>query len=511
MKLRVLGASLITSTLLAACGGGGAVDVDGGDAGAQATRGGTLVAAISGEPDQLDPHKTSAYASFQVLENVFDTLVEPDDELQFQPALAAEWTTSEDGLTWTFTLREGVTWHNGRPFVASDVVYSYKRIIDEKLANSYRFSSVKDVTAPDDKTVVITVTRPTPNLLANIGAFKGIAIVAKENVEDDSITRKPIGTGPFAFDRYAPGDALKIVRNDKYWGDEVKLDGVTFSFVSEPTVALTNLQGGQVQWTDNLPPQQVDELLDSADVEVQAVASNDYWYFAANQARKPWSDPRARQALSYGIDREQITEAATFGLAAVNQTAIPAGSAYHLDYAPYTRDVDKAKTLLKEAGVTGRVPMDLMVTNEYPETVTTAQVMQSQLKDIGVDVKIRTLDFAAWLDQQGKGNFDVFMLGWLGNIDPDDFYYAQHRSGGSFNFQKYANPEVDKALDAARSQTDEGARKDLYAKAVRQIVDDASYVYLYNPQVVQGWSPDVKGYEARADRAIRFRDVSLSR
>jgi peptide/nickel transport system substrate-binding protein len=508
MKLRVLGVSVVVSALLAACGGGGgAVDVGGGDEG---SKGGTLIAAISGEPDQLDPHKTSAYASFQVLENVFDTLVEPDDELQFQPALAESWETSDDGLTWTFTLRDGVTWHNGRELVADDVVYSYKRIIDEELANSYRFSSVEDVTAPDDQTVVITVSRPTPNLLANIGAFKGTAIVAKENVEDGSITRNPIGTGAFRFESYAPGDRLQIVRNDDYWGDDVLLDGVTFSFISEPTVALTNLQGGQVQWTDNLPPQQVESLMGNDDLTVEAVASNDYWYFAANQARQPFDDPRVRQALAFGVDREQITEAATFGLATVNQTAIPEGSAFHYDYAPYERDVDKAKSLLQEAGVSTPLPMDLMVTNEYPETVTAAQVMQSQLKEIGVEVKIRTLDFASWLDQQGQGNFDVFLLGWLGNLDPDDFYYAQHRTDANFNFQKYSNAEVDQALDDARAETDEDARKDLYETAVRQIVDDASYVYLYNPQVVQAWSPDVRGYEARADRAIRFRDVSLA-
>jgi peptide/nickel transport system substrate-binding protein len=508
MKLRVLGLSLATSVLLVACGGGGgAVDV-GGDG--EAAKGGTLVAAISGEPDQLDPHKTSAYASFQVLENVFDTLVEPDEELQFQPALAESWETSDDGLTWTFTLRDGVTWHNGRELVADDVVYSYTRIIDEELANSYRFSSVEDVTAPDEQTVVITVSRPTPNLLANIGAFKGTAIVAKENVENGSITREPIGTGAFRFDSYAPGDRLKIVRNEDYWGGEVPLDGVTFSFVSEPTVALTNLQGGQVHWTDNLPPQQVESLMGNDQLTVEAVASNDYWYFAANQARKPFDDPRVRQALAWGTDREQITEAATFGLATVNQTAIPEGSAFYYDYSPYERDVDKAKSLLSEAGVTTPLPMDLMVTNEYPETVTAAQVMQSQLKEIGVEVKIRTLDFASWLDQQGQGNFDVFMLGWLGNIDPDDFYYAQHRTDANFNFQKYSNAEVDEALDAARAETDQDARKELYEDAVKQIVDDASYVYLYNPQVVQAWSPDVRGYQARADRAIRFRDTSLA-
>jgi peptide/nickel transport system substrate-binding protein len=510
MKMRALVAS-VAALALAACGGGDPVDVGGGNGGdsPEGARGGTLVAAISGQPDQLDPQSTSAYASFQVLENVFDTLVEPDQQLQFQPALATEWDTSEDGLTWTFTLREGVTWHNGREFVADDVVYSYNRIIDDELANAYRFESVESVTAPDDRTVQIKVSRPTPNLLANIGAFKGTAIVARENVEDGSIGQNPIGTGPFSFESYAPGDRLTLVRNDDYWGDEVKLDGVEFRFISEPTVALTNLQGGQVHWTDNLPPQQVDSLQDSEDITVEAVASNDYWYLAPNVKREPFDDPRVRQAMAYGIDREAITEAATFGLATPNQTAIPEGSVFYVDYAPYERDVDRARSLLQEAGVTD-LTVDLMVTNEYPETVTAAQVIQSQLEEVGITVEIRTLDFAAWLDQQGAGNFDMFMLGWLGNIDPDDFYYAQHRTGANFNFHGYSNPEVDQLLDSARAETDEDTRRGLYDQAVRLIVDDASYIYLYNPQVVQGWTPDVEGYEVRADRAIRFRDVSLA-
>jgi peptide/nickel transport system substrate-binding protein len=125
-------------------------------------------------------------------------------------------------------------------------------------------------------------------------------------------------------------------------------------------------------------------------------------------------------------------------------------------------------------------------------------------------VKIRDLDFATWLDEEGKGNFDSFMLGWLGNIDPDEFYYAQHHSGGTFNFQGYDNPQVDKVLDQAKTETDQATRKDLYDQAAKQIVDDASYIYLYNPDVTQAWTPEVQGYTPRADRAVRFRDTSLS-
>ncbi|MBL6276523.1 ABC transporter substrate-binding protein [Micromonospora fiedleri] len=498
-------ALLLTATV--GCSAGEGVDVDGGNG---AGAGGVLNAAIGGEPDQLDPHKTSAYYSFQVLENVFDTLVEPDANLEMQPSLATEWTTSDDQLTWTFTLREGVKFSDGTPLTAEDVVYSYKRIIDEKLNTAYKFGTVKSVTASNPTTVVITLSAPTPNLLANLGGFKGVAIVQKANVESGEITTKPIGSGPFALSGYTSGDNIQLVRNDNYWGERPKLDGVRFTFVSDPTVALQNLRGNEVQWTDNLPPQQVPALLDGDEPTVQSVPSTDYWYLALNQARKPYDDVNVRRAIAFALDREAITKAAKFGLATVNQTAIPQNSAFYYEYAPYSHDVNQARQLLDQAGVSD-LTMDLMVTSEYPETVTAAQVIASQLGGIGINVKIRTLDFAQWLDEQGSGNFDSFMLGWLGNIDPDEFYYAQHHSGGTFNFHKYHNPAVDQLLDRARTQTDQNTRKQQYEQVAKQIVDDASYIYLYNPDVAQGWSKQVTGYQVRTDRAIRFRDVALTR
>lgn len=508
IRFRGAGVALaLTLGLLAGCSAGEGVDVDGSG---QSGAGGVLTVAISGEPDQLDPHRTSAYHSFQVLENVYDTLVEPDANLAMKPALATEWSTSEDQLTWTFTLREGVTFTDGSPLTAEDVVYSYTRIIDEKLNAAYRFATVESVTAPDPGTVVVTLTAPTPNLLASLGGFKGVAIVKKSNVESGVVKTEPIGSGPFTVASYTAGDSIKLVRNDSYWGTKPKLDGVTFTFVKDPTVALQNLRGGEVQWTDNLPPQQVPALREDDELVVRSVPSSDYWYLALNQSREPYDNVEVRRAVAFALDRAAITKAAKFGLATVNQTAIPEDSAFYYDYAPYQRDPAQAKQLLAAAGVTD-LTMDLMVTNEYPETVTAAQVIAAQLKDVGITVTIRTLDFAQWLDEQGKGNFDSFMLGWLGNIDPDEFYYAQHHSQGTFNFHGYRNPAVDSLLDQARTETDQAARKRQYEQVAKRIVDDASYLYLYNPDVVQGWSPQVSGYQVRADRAIRFRDVSLDR
>ena len=207
---------------------------------------GYLIAAISGEPDQLDPQKTSAYFSFEVLENVFDTLVEPDADLTMRPALAQSWDIAPDQLTWTFHLRPGVTFHDGSPFTAADVVYSYRRIIDGKLANADKLSAVTDVTATDDRTVRITVAHPAPNLLTNLGGFKGVAIVQRRNVEDGQIASHPIGTGPFAFVNQRSGDAITLRANPHYWAGAPRIPGVTFRFISEPSTALAALQAGEI-------------------------------------------------------------------------------------------------------------------------------------------------------------------------------------------------------------------------------------------------------------------------
>ena len=470
---------------------------------------GNLIAAIAGEPDQLDPQKTSSYFSFEVLENVFDTLVEPDENLEMRPALAESWTVSPDQLTWTFRLRDGVTWHDGSPFTADDVVYSYRRIIDEKLSNVDKFSAVTDVTAPDPSTVVVRVKEPTPNLLTNLGGFKGMAIVSRRNVESGEIATRPMGTGPFSFASQRSGDSITLTANPSYWGGAPKIPGVTYRFISEPSTALSALQAGEVDWTDSIPAQRVEQLRNDDSIHLAVTPSNDYWYFALNQARAPWNDVRVRRAIAYAIDRDAIVQATSYGTAVANQLAIPEGNPWYVRYDQYRYDLDEAKRLLDESGVRPTT-LDMLVTSEYPETVTAAQVVADNLAPLGISVNIRTVDMATWLDEQNTGNFDMLMMGWLGNIDPDDFYYAQHHTGGSNNAQKFSDPEVDRLLDAGRVETARDARADDYAKAAVQIADQVSYIYLYNPSVIQGWTPDLTGYEARRDGAIRFRTAAMS-
>jgi peptide/nickel transport system substrate-binding protein len=502
MDMRLVAAVLAAVIVLAstACSPGQRVDL-GSDAG-------NLIAAIAGEPDQLDPQKTSAYFSFEVLENVFDTLVEPGADLTMRPALAQSWETSADQLVWTFRLRPGVTFHDGSPLTAADVVYSYRRIIDEKLANADKLSAVTDISDPDEHTVRITVAHPTPNLLTNLGGFKGMAIVQRRNVEDGQIATHPIGTGPFAFVARKSGDSITLRANARYWAGAPKIPGVTFRFISEPSTALSALQAGEIDWTDAVPAQRVAQLRNDDSLHLAVTPSNDYWYLALNQARPPWNDVRVRQAVAYAIDRPSIVQATSYGTAQANQLAIPQGNPWFVPYDRYRRDIEESRRLLQQAGAAPK-NMDILVTTEYPQTVTAAQVIADNLAPLGITANIRTVDFATWLDEQNSGHFDLLMMGWLGNIDPDDFYYAQHHTGGASNAQKFSDPRVDALLDAGRTQTDQQARKDDYARAATLIADEVSYIYLYNPAVIQAWSPTLSGYEARRDKAIRFRDAAL--
>lgn len=471
---------------------------------------GALVVAISSEPDNLDVHVSTASPTFLIMENVYDTLVEPAADLSFQPALATDWEVSEDQLTWTFTLRDDVTWHNGREFTADDVVASFDRLMDDQVAaNAWRFDSVDEVAATGDHEVEFTLNRPTPNLLANVGGFKGMAIMPPELFEDGDPATEAIGTGPFSFVSYTPGDRVVLEANPDYWGEGPNVDEVVFRFMSESTVALTNLRTGDVHITNNVPPQDIDSLQDDPEVEIGTTGSNDYWYFTCNFDREPFDNIDVRRALSFAIDREQVAQAAFFDAAVPAQSAMPPGNFWATDHAPFSYDPGQAQDLLDGAGVAD-LTVDLMVTDEFPHTIQAAQVIESQWADVGINAELRPLDFASWLDEQGEGNFDCFLLGWLNNLDGEYAYFAQHHSEGGFNFQGYANTGVDDLLDQARETVDENERRDLYLAAAQTIIDEVSYAYLYIPEIVLAQRPQVEGLEVHPDGKLRLRDVRLT-
>jgi peptide/nickel transport system substrate-binding protein len=387
-----------------ACGGGDPVDVgadpDGnGDAAPdEQTEGGTLIAAIGGDPDQLDPHATTSSFAFTVLENVYDTLVQPGDDLTMEPALAESWDTSDDLLTWVFTLREGVTFHDGSELTSEDVVASFEHIRDEG-ANGWRLAAIDEFEATDDLTVTMRLNRPAPNLLEQIGPFKGLAIASADDIAAGTLNDEPNGTGPFRLTD-SSGDSITLEAFEDYWGEGPFLDGIEFRIIPDEGVKLTNLETGEVDWIDSVPPEQVETLEGSDDLVIGRTPGNDYWYLSLNNDREPFDDPQVRQAIAFALDPEVIAEAAHFDAATPNETAIPEDSFWYHEYAPFGYDPDQARQLLEDAGVEG-LTIDLMVTNEFPETVTAAQVIENQLGEVGISVSIRTEDFATWLGGPG--------------------------------------------------------------------------------------------------------------
>jgi len=355
--------------------------------------------------------------------------------------------------------------------------------------------------------VRITRKQPFALLPAEPGRNKGLAIVPKEEVAKGNFDKHPVGTGAFQFVEYVPGDHVTIKRFNQYWEQGLPyLDQVTFKVIPDETVKQTNLQTGNVDWVDSLPPQNVNRLMQSKEIVVVKRNGSSYYYIGVNLRRKPFGDVRVRRAISYAIDRDAVAAAAVWDTGAPSETPIPADSPWASTYKPYARDVTKAKELLQEAGASN-LTIELMPTSNYPETVRAAQAIGDELSEAGVKTKIRSLEWNTWLDTEGHGDFDAYICGWIGLVDPDDYFYAQQHTGQIFNFTGYSNPALDKMLDQGRETTDMAKRKTIYLAVQKTLIDDLPYVYLFTRSAVNAWLPRVHGYVVLPNSAIRFKSV----
>ena len=485
-----------------------------GTTGLAQTSGGTLIAAWAQDPVGLDPHITSAYSSFQILENVLDTLVTLDEEQNVVPSLAESWEVSDDGLVWTFHLRDGVAFSNGRALTADDVVYTYDRMLDPDTGsgNAYLLAGVVDVAAVDERTVTITLDEPNVALLGHLAVNKSVGIIARESVEDGTINTQPIGTGPFMITDFQPGTSVRLERNPHYWQDGMPyLDAIDIRIIPDESVRRTALVSGDVDWAISVPPQALDQLRAEEGIVVDETTAGAYWYIGVNLEREPLNDPRVRQALAFAVNRENIAVAASFGTAQPTNGPIPSSSAWAMDHEPYSYDPERARELLAEAGLADGFDMEIMPTTQYEESIRAAQVIQADLAAVGIRASIRTLEWAEWLQEEGDGNYDTYVCSWNGLVDPDDYFYAQHKTGEVFNFTGYSNATVDELLDEGRSTQGYDERYAIYQQINQTIVDEAPYVYLYNPLNINAYADHVQGYQARGDQAIRFAGTWLDR
>ncbi|WP_420593882.1 ABC transporter substrate-binding protein [Deinococcus sp.] len=490
--------ALTLLTLLGAVAGLSAA----GHASAQ-TSGGVLRAGMQADPVGLDPHVTQATSTRNQLENVYDTLVAFDPSGKIIPSLATKWTTSKDGLTWTFTLRGGVKFQNGRAFEASDVVYSINRIKDPatKSPRSGDFELVKRVAAPSKTTVVFTLSKPFSPLLSKL-AFTLNVIVPKEAAA--TLNTKPVGTGPFTFVSYTPQTRMVLKKNPDFWGRDAKgnklpyLDGITYSYLPDPTARVTALRTGTVDWIEYVPSTGIDALKADPNVSVLGGPAANYRSLFFNVAEKPLSDARVRRAIAYAINNQEIVDVALLGVGglAAPGTVFPDGNYYAAPDASYGKpNLDKARALLKEAGYPSGFPLDLKVTSTYDFLRAPAEIIQAQLAQIGIKVNINALEWSVYLPDILAKKYSATILGESGQGDPDDYLYTPFASDSGGNLTNFKDATIDKWLDQGRQVADPAARKALYAQVQHRLVDLSPMVFLYSSTQYEAARKSVQGYQ----------------
>ena len=451
----------------------------------------------------LDPHVASTVSSFHVLANVVESLTTNNDNLELTPLLATDWSQSDDGLTWTFNLREGVNFSNGEAMTSAHVVFSMNRILDPE-TGSGRVAAVGGAGTVWEATgdYSVTVTTPEPNaILPILLSARSTAVVHPDSVDENGVIVVPIGTGPFTVENLDGTISMTLAKNEDYWQEGLPLlDAVEITVIQEDAAREAALLGGEVDFVTSVAPQAVQALQDNPDVNVLVSPALAYKYIGLNLMREPFDDVRVRQAIAYAINRDDLCAAGDFGLCTpLYGGPIDTASPWHFDYAPYSQDIEKAKALMAEAGYADGFDMELMPTSTYQDTVRQAQVLQAQLGAIGIRTTINAPEWAEWLELEGNFRYDGYICSWNGLIDVEQYYYLQHRTDEVFNFTGYSDSAFDALVEQGRTISDFDERYAIYEQANQILVDAAPYVYFYNPAFVRAMSPRVQGYVLRPD------------
>ena len=470
----------------------------------QPKKGGTLVLARAGEVTNLDPHKVPAFTSARVFELVYSYLMRLDDTLGVQPDLAESApTVSSDGKTVTVKIRGGVKFHNGDPLTSADVKYTFDRIIDTKTAAVARsfFTDVDTITAPDATTVVFNLKNPNAPLIAFM-AHPNTGIVSKKIGEanaDLSKKETAIGSGPFKLAEWVPDNFMRFEANkDYYVSGQPYLDGIRINVVPDESGLTAALRTKAADMAIITNANVARTLRAESGITLSAKASLSYNLLFVNTKRKPLDNLKVRQAIAYAIDRKAIIDAVAFGEGEVTGPIAPALANYALptsQYPLYTRDVAKAKQLLLEANV-GPVSFTMLTqTTEPAYAKDIAQLVQQQLAEIGVTMKIETLEFTQWVDRWLKADFDMAPGLNGGGPDPDFYVYRYFTNDGNLNFVTgYQNSVSSDAIKTARATTDVAKRKDLYTTAQKELVNGVPFIWLFVGRDYNATLPTTKGF-----------------
>jgi len=476
-------------------------------------RGGTLRIAMDADNTTMDPHRSTAAVDRQVYNNIYSKLVDIDAKFGIVPQLAESWEVKGGGLVYVFKLRKGVKFHDGTDFNAEIVKWNFDRMRDPALASPRRseIAPVKDVKVVDPYTVEITLSASYSPFLTVLTDRAGM-MVSKAAVEKfkDDYARNPVGTGPFRFVEWVKDDHLTIKRFDGYWEKGLPyLDEVIYRPIPDPSVRFTSMRTGQVDFMHQIAPKDVAQAKGEKGLKVSEIPSLWWQGMHLNNQVAPFNNKALRQAIWYGIDRTVIQRIVYQGLGAPAWSPFPPSMwAQDRDFTDWRRDPARAKAKLAEGGMPNGFSFTVKGLALQAQEL---QVIQAQLKDLGIDMKIETLEFGKLLADLQGGNFVALRIGWSGRPDPDGNVYSQMYSKGGTNYVKYSSAAMDAALDAARSENDQTKRKAAYMQVTRIAAEDAPYIWIHHDAEVKVWGEQVKGFEHISDGMIRVKGVSLEK
>src|SRR4030081_3804509 len=477
----------------------------------------TLRIGLAGDPDVLDPSMARTYVGRIVFAESWDKLSDIDDQLNVVPQLALSHEAAPDGKAVTIKLRPGVKFHDGEELNAEAAKFSLDR--PPTVTGSFRkpeLATVDHVEVVDPLTVKLVLKTPFSPLIAQLTDRAGMMVSPKAAKEaGDKFGLRPVCAGPYKFVERVQQDRMVFEKFADYWNkDNVFIDRVVFLPIVDATVRLANLKSGGLDLIERVLATDIKDVRADSRLKLSTALEIGYFGLTINIANDKNKGPlsqseKVRQALDLSIDREAINQVVFNGeFTPGNQWVSPEHPYYQKAFPIPKRDIAKAKALLKEAGVTAPVSVDLMAP-KGAENEAVAQVIQSMAAEAGFDLKIRLIEFATSFKQAQAGEFQAFLIGWSGRIDPDGNSYVFMHSNAPQNDGGYTNPEADKAPEDARLVTDPAQRKAIYEKLTKIVLNDVPLIYLYHRKLLIAHTTKLEGYKQMPDGLVRVIGLKL--
>jgi peptide/nickel transport system substrate-binding protein len=477
----------------------------------------TLRIGLAEDPDILDPTMARTYVGRIVFASFCDKLFDIDEKLNIVPQLALSHEISDDGQEVTIKLRPGVKFHDGEPFDAEAAKFSLERHLT--LPGSFRkpeLATVDHVDVVDPLTIKLVLKVPFSPLIAQLTDRAGMMVSPKAVKEQgDKFGLHPVCAGPYKFVERVQQDRIVFEKFADYWNkDNVFIDRVVYLPIVDATVRLANLKSGGLDLIERVLATDIKDVRADSRLKLSTALELGYLGLTINvnndKNKGPLSQSeKVRQALDLSIDREAINQVVFNGeFTPGNQWVSPEHPYYQKAFPIQKRDIAKAKALLKESGAALPVSVDLMVP-KGPENEAVAQVLQSMAAEAGFDLKIRLIEFATSFKQAQAGEFQAFLIGWSGRIDPDGNSYVFLHTNAPQNDGKYSNPEADKALEDARLITDPAQRKAIYEKLTKVVLNDEPLIYLYHRKLLIAHTTKLEGYKQMPDGLVRVIGLKL--